>query len=536
MGGRRLLSLVVCVAAVSAGNANGRGPLVLDQPTGIAVESSGALLVVESGRHRLIEVAPSGRVRLIATFVQPWGVARAVDGTIYVGDGRSLLRVSSGGAKSVVATSPVGTQVGPITASGPGDVFYATDTELFHGTAAVPGVRLHGPHGLAVQSDGTLLVADTNANRVLAVNPASGAVATFVSLGHPRGIGVAKDGTVDVVAADEHRIVRFTSTGRRIGAIGPRFVDPYALSVAVDGSVYGVDIGAGVIRRIGDTWGTAPSLPTPRSAHAVVVAAGALYVLGGPGTTRVDRFDGRRWTLASHLPGGIVNAPVAAAVGRVIYVIGGFIGATNTPTDRVWVLDTSTRRWHAGPKLPQPGGGGAAAVLGGQIHVIGGGNDRSTLANHWVLDPATGRWSAAAPLPRAEGSPAAVVLNGKLYAIGGRSGLTDYGGTYLYDPATDRWTRGPQIPPRGTAGAAAWHGSIYLFGGESQSTGSVLGDVYRLTPGAPSWERAGRMPTARSYARGVGYRGRIYVVGGSRIAGDPHGATGSRVVEWLVPG
>jgi hypothetical protein len=42
----------------------------------------------------------------------------------------------------------------------------------------------------------------------------------------------------------------------------------------------------------GGTWTAARSLPTPRSAHAVTVADGAIYVLGGPGTSNVDRFDG----------------------------------------------------------------------------------------------------------------------------------------------------------------------------------------------------------------------------------------------------
>jgi N-acetylneuraminic acid mutarotase len=311
-------------------------------------------------------------------------------------------------------------------------------------------------------------------------------------------------------------------------ALGMKALAPLVLFVLVGSAAAG--------GRIGDRWGTAAPLPVARSAHAVVAAGGAIYVLGGPGGTRVDRFAGRRWTLATRLPAGIVNAPAAAVVGTRIYVLGGFAGATNVPTARVSVFDTKRRKWLRGPPLPRGLGGAAAVVLGGHIHVLGGGNDVSTLASHWVLDPTTGAWSAAAPLPRAEGSPAAAVLGGKIYAIGGRSGSSDFGDTYVYDPVTDRWAHGPSIPPRGTAGAAVWKGSIYLFGGESQATASVLGDVYRLSPGASTWQRVGRMPTARNYARSVVYRGRIYVVGGSRTAGDPHAATGSRVVEWFIPG
>src|SRR5437764_9576237 len=147
-------------------------------------------------------------------------------------------------------------------------------------------------------------------------------------------------------------------------------------------------------------WTKAPLLPSPRSAHGVVVAAGAIHVLGGPGNRSVDRFDGRRWGRESTLPGLALNAPAVAAIGSRLYVLGGFAGATNTPVDTVRVFDVSTHAWSTAAPLPSPRGGEAAAVLDGKIHVLGGGNSVSTLADHSVYDPATDSWSEAAPLPR----------------------------------------------------------------------------------------------------------------------------------------
>ncbi|HEY6961647.1 MAG TPA: DUF1668 domain-containing protein [Gaiellaceae bacterium] len=287
---------------------------------------------------------------------------------------------------------------------------------------------------------------------------------------------------------------------------------------------------------LGGIWGSAPALPVPRSAHAVVVAGGAIHVLGGPGALSVDRFDGRRWSRETSLPGGAVNAPAAVAVGSRIFVLGGFAGSSNAPTAAVRVFDTRTRRWSSAPPLPSPRGGEAAVVLHGRIHVLGGGNSVSTLSDHSVYDPATRTWSEAAPLPRAEGSPAAVVAGGRIWVIGGRSGLSDYGATYVFDEAANVWTKAPPIPPRGTAGVVDWHGSIYLFGGESQPRASVLGDVLRLAPGAREWRRVSRLPTPRSYARAVVFRGRIYVVGGSTTFGDVHASTGSTIVDTFTPG
>jgi N-acetylneuraminic acid mutarotase len=39
------------------------------------------------------------------------------------------------------------------------------------------------------------------------------------------------------------------------------------------------------------------------------------------------------------------------------------------------------------------------------------------------------------------------------------------------------------------------------------------------------------LPTARNYARAVVLNDAVYVVGGSRVAGDSHSASGSTVVE-----
>jgi N-acetylneuraminic acid mutarotase len=286
---------------------------------------------------------------------------------------------------------------------------------------------------------------------------------------------------------------------------------------------------------IAATWARAKPMPHQRSAHAVVVARGSIYVLGGPSTAAVDRFDGTRWRRETTLPGGIVNAPAAVALGRKLYVVGGFSFASNMPVASVRVYDVVTHTWSTAARLPAPRGGHAAVVLDGKIHVLGGGNSTSTVAAHSVYDPARNSWSSAAPLPRSEGSPAAVVLGGKLYAIGGRSGLDDYGDVYVYDAGSDRWSRGPSIPPRGTAGAAVFQGAIYLFGGESQASTRTLGDVLRLAPGDADWTRVTTMPQARNYARAVVFRNALYVVGGSPTAGNSHGAYGSARVDRFTP-
>jgi N-acetylneuraminic acid mutarotase len=245
----------------------------------------------------------------------------------------------------------------------------------------------------------------------------------------------------------------------------------------------------------------------------------------------VERFDGREWRKDTTLPGEGLNAPAAAQIGDVIYLIGGFGTTTNRPVTTVLRYDVRTRQWTEAAALPAPRGGHAAAVVNGRIHIIGGGNSVSTIDDHHVYDPKANIWSARAKLPRSMGSPAAVVAGGRLVSIGGRSGPNDFGDVHIYDATTDTWTPGIPIDARGTGGAAVLAGAIYYFGGEHQATSTVLNSTLRLDPGANTWAADAPLPTARSFARTVLWKGRVYVVGGSTVYGRSHASPGAGIVE-----
>ena len=282
-------------------------------------------------------------------------------------------------------------------------------------------------------------------------------------------------------------------------------------------------------------WRREPSLVHARAAHAVASTDEAIYAFAGTGkggapVRAVERFDGKAWRDVGPMPGPGLNAPAAVALDGKVYLIGGFATDTNVPTDGVLVYDVATKIWSRAAPLPAPRGGHAAVVLAGRIHVFGGGNSRATIADHDVYDPARNAWSSLAPLPRAEGSPAGVAFDGKLYAIGGRSGPDDFGDVYVFDPLTGAWTSAAPIPPRGTAGAAAYCGAIYVFGGESQARNESLGDVLWLPRGG-TWSVVSTLPTPRNFARAVVFNDAVFVVGGSPTPEPSHASEGSAVVE-----
>lgn len=282
-------------------------------------------------------------------------------------------------------------------------------------------------------------------------------------------------------------------------------------------------------------WDRAAPLHHARTAHAVVGTGPAIYAFAGTGeggapVAAVERFDGERWQVVAQLPGPGLNAPAAAAVGDRVFVIGGFETDTNVPSSRVHVFTPLDAAWSEAAPLPAPRGGHAAVARDGKIHVLGGGNSRSTIADHSQYDPGTNTWRELAPLPRSEGSPAAVVLGEKIYALGGRSGPSDFGDVFIYDPASDAWTAGPAIEPRGVMGAVVYRGEIHLFGGESQARGENLAEVLRLD-GEGRWRRAADMPTGRSFARAALLGDAVHVVGGSPRPEASHAGRGSAVVE-----
>ncbi len=134
-----------------------------DTPCGVAVDLDGALVVADTGNHRLRRVTTEGVVTTLAgtgepvgadgkpeaaSFNEPTGVAIDADGTIYLADaGGAAVRVFHRGFWPEIYTLAGG---------------------RYHGLAdgALDGARLSRPSGLAVSADGTLVVADSG-NKLL---------------------------------------------------------------------------------------------------------------------------------------------------------------------------------------------------------------------------------------------------------------------------------------------------------------------------------------------------------------------------------
>ncbi len=224
-----------------------------------------------------------------ARFSDPFGVAAAPDGTLYVADaGRSqrIRRVGPDGAVSTVAGGSPGYADGP-------------------GGAA----RFDTPSGLALAPDGSLYVADTGNNLIRRlsldgiVSTAAGALAPGFADGAAREarfngpIGLAADRTGRLIIADayNHRIRALLPDGVVVtlaGGAGPGYVDgaaaearfdtPCGVAVDASGTVYVADSGNGLVRAIADglvsTLGPLPGDGLIRPLGIAASASGSVYV------------------------------------------------------------------------------------------------------------------------------------------------------------------------------------------------------------------------------------------------------------------
>jgi len=213
---------------------------LLNFPTAIAVDQDGHLYIADTMNHRVRRVdAKTGLISTLAGVGQPRfsgdggpsvnaglnePAALAVHGTrVYIAD-QSNNRVRMIDVATEIITTVAGTGL----AGCNGDGMPATEASLA------------GPSGLAVGMDGTLYIADTFNGRIRAIHPTTGIITTVVgdgaeyryqgpmeasstSLSRPSGIAVDSEGNVVITDSDNHLVRRWErSTGRidRLAGIG----------------------------------------------------------------------------------------------------------------------------------------------------------------------------------------------------------------------------------------------------------------------------------------------------------------------------
>lgn len=189
--------------------------------------------VVNDGKHTIHEFTNDGK-QLVLTigeagvagddathFGSPQDVAFLPDGSILVADGLRNARIAKFD-KNGKFISSFGTK-----GSGPGE--------------------LSGVHGIAVDKDGRIFVADRSNRRVQIFDQSGKSLDIWPNLRQANDIVLAADGTVWVVDGTNARLLQFDKNGRRIyfwGTYGMQpgqFWEPHQISIDSEGSLYIAD-------------------------------------------------------------------------------------------------------------------------------------------------------------------------------------------------------------------------------------------------------------------------------------------------------
>ena len=227
----------------------------------------------------------------------------------------------------------------------------------------------------------------------------------------------------------------------------------------------------------------------------------------------------------------------------------------------------SAIQWSATSALPAAQQGFGAVTNGILLYALGGNTASTTTANGKASNqasvafnqftPATGAlanasWTTTTALPDKRGFAAAVSANGfnsvvtgtgNLYVLGGLdstgaavstvyTAAINADGTIPAAAAPGTWTATTALPqPLFAAGAAIFHGRIYLAGG-NDSTGAPVAKVYSAKINADgtlqAWQTLPDLPAAVAYHQVVTSGAYLYIVGGTNAASvDPVSKTQS---------
>ena len=288
-------------------------------------------------------------------------------------------------------------------------------------------------------------------------------------------------------------------------------------------------------------WEPIADTPTPRQQAAGAVVDGKAWVVGGlegadaaTATRRVEAYDpvSETWSDGPDLPVPLHHAVARNYHGELV-VIGGWTpeGAdlTGITSDKVFVLRGT--EWEALPPLKHARAAAAAAVVGGELVVVGGQDpDGELVAETEIFDGE--RWTDVAPIPTPREHLAAASDGKYLYAVGGRelSSAENTGALERYDPARDTWTTLPEMPtPEGSFDAAISRGRLITVGGE-QPTG-VSGEVQSYDIANRTWSELPPLGTPRHGLTVTVDGDKLYAIDGALLPGHAESTTTAEVLD-----
>lgn len=217
------------VISTVAGNGD---PAELNGPRAIAIDAANNLYIADTGNNAVRKLAPGGSLKLLTSDLNnPVSLALDSKGSLYVADSgdNRIVQVKANGTSSTYAQID-----GPLAVAvdASGNVFAADATQIWKVSSSGKNQSLIGgltsPGGLSFAADGSLWIADTGANAIRRLDT-SGVLTTIAGTGAagltgdgnaaaeaeltaPAGIAMATNGTILIADSGNNRIRSLTPT------------------------------------------------------------------------------------------------------------------------------------------------------------------------------------------------------------------------------------------------------------------------------------------------------------------------------------
>jgi peptidoglycan/xylan/chitin deacetylase (PgdA/CDA1 family)/DNA-binding beta-propeller fold protein YncE len=246
------------------------GPAVLSQPEGVAVDAFGDVYVADTGHNRIVEFDPNGAV------VRAWGSEGQGPGQF---EFPTALAIEPGGDLYVADTGNGRVQRFAPTGGPP---------KLVFGSLGTRRGQFDAPSGLAVTQTGEVLVSDTGNDRVQVFYPTGAFRRAWGKHGSdpgrldgPQGIALDPSGAVLVADGGNDRVEAFTTFGRflretRARRAGDALQGPAGVATDCRGRVQVVDGDGNRVASLRATNLVDPGANTLRYFHRSVAATAAV--------------------------------------------------------------------------------------------------------------------------------------------------------------------------------------------------------------------------------------------------------------------
>jgi DNA-binding beta-propeller fold protein YncE len=259
---------------------------------------------------------------------------------------------------------------------------------MFEGGKGTGKGEFDFPRGIAADSNGNILVADTNNGRIQKFSPTGVFLASlgikgtgYGQLGEPNGIAIDRAGNVYVADASNHRVQKLASNGTLIDewkGPDPGFYGPRRIAIGHDDSIYVVDQGRTRIVKFSPdgavlaTWGTKGNGDGQFDDHTSVAVdprTNKVYV-ADPRNKRIQVFDSNgtflnKWPVPEwQRLYGFEDLAIDPKAGRLY--------ASSANMDAVLVFDLNGKR--IGSVRPNPptklDGPSALVLTNGKLYVL----------------------------------------------------------------------------------------------------------------------------------------------------------------------